>query len=100
MSRKLKLRKTTGLVASLVLAGAAILGSAASAGIGPPRNPVCDQRVANECVTTWQTLGWSSYQDCVSGQQCIECPPNYGYLCPYAGMYDDWAVEPSAARPW
>ena len=99
MSRKLNIRKPTALAASLVLAGAAILGSAASAGIGPPRDPACDARVANECVGTWQTKGWASYQECVSGQQCLECPPNYGYLCYYPGMYD-WATEPTAAKPW
>ena len=100
MARKLRFGKTIGLAASLVLAGAAIVGSAASARIGPPRDPACDQRVANACVSTWQTLGWSTYQDCVSGQQCIECPPNYGYLCPYPGMYDDFVTEPVVAEPW
>lgn len=100
MFKKPDIMRTTALAASLVLAGAAIFGSAASAGIGPPRDPACDQRVANECVSTWQTKGWSSYQDCVGGQQCLECPPNYGYMCAYPGMYDDFATERGTAEPW
>ena len=92
-----KINKSLKLAVSLVFAGAATFASAAGIGGGQPRNPVCDQRVANECVGTWQALGWSSYQTCVSGQQCIECPPNYGYLCPYPGMF---ATEPAAPKPW
>jgi hypothetical protein len=91
------INKSLKLAVSLVFAGAATFASAAGIGGGQPRNPVCDQRVANECVGTWQSLGWHSYQACVSGQQCIECPPNYGYLCPYPGMF---ATTPTAARPW
>lgn len=91
--------KRMALAVSLAFAGAAMFGPAASA-IPPPRDPACDQRVANECVGTWQTKGWSSYQDCVAGQQCLECPPSYGYLCPYPGMYDYYAAEPATTEPW
>ncbi|HYI41242.1 MAG TPA: hypothetical protein VE053_13080 [Allosphingosinicella sp.] len=89
-----KLKRIITLAVSLAFAGAA---SAAGIGGGQPRDPACDQRAANGCVSTWQTLGWPSYQTCVWGQQCIECPPNYGYLCPYPGMY---AAEPKAVKPW
>jgi hypothetical protein len=75
-----KFRKITALAGSLTLAGAAMLATAASARI-PPRDPACDQRVANECVSTWQALGYFDYQHCVGYQQCMQCPPIPGYLC-------------------
>ena len=74
-----RMRKTA-LAASLALAGAAIFATSASARI-PPRDPVCDQRVADECVTTWQSGGYWNYQHCVAFQQCMQCPPIPGYLC-------------------
>ena len=59
---------------------------------------MCDQRVANECVGTWQTKGYPSYQTCVWGQQCIECPPTYGYLCGGPSIY--YGAEKRAPKPW
>ena len=95
------LRKATALAVSLVFASATIFGTAASAkGLGP-RDPVCDQRVINECATEWQALGYAEYQHCVWGQPCLECPPNYGYMC---GIYSypggGWATRRVADKPW
>ncbi|HEY0131509.1 MAG TPA: hypothetical protein VGB57_08890 [Allosphingosinicella sp.] len=92
------MRKTTALAVSLVFASATIFGSAASAGYGPPRDPACDQRAANNCASNWQALGWPNYELCVGGQQCLECPPNYGYLCPNPDIYNEYATEPN--QPW
>jgi hypothetical protein len=86
MFRKLSIRKTTALAASLVLASATI-GSAASAIAGRPRDPACDQRVANECVSNYTTWGYPTYSDCVRLEQCYQCPPNFGYLCGYDPRY-------------
>ncbi|MEA3010474.1 MAG: hypothetical protein QOJ91_2166 [Sphingomonadales bacterium] len=91
-----KLGKKTILAASLALAGGAIFGTAASARI-PPRDPVCDQRVANECVTTWQSLGFWDYDNCVGYQQCMQCPPIPGYMC--GGLFA--ATDPDeGTKPW
>ncbi|MEA3053798.1 MAG: hypothetical protein QOG72_2701 [Sphingomonadales bacterium] len=99
MSRKLNVRKTVGLAVSLVLASAAIFVSTASArGLGP-RDPVCDQRVINACATNWQALGYASQQNCALGQPCIECPPNYGYLCGIYSYPGSYAAEPDADTP-
>jgi hypothetical protein len=93
-----KIRKTMALAVSLVFAGATMFGTAASArGLGP-RDPACDQRVVAACATNWQTLGYPSQQTCEWGQPCIECPPNYGYLCGGPGIY--YAAEKKATRPW
>lgn len=88
-------RKTMALAVSLAFAGAA---SAAGIGGGQPRDPVCDQRVVAACATNWQTLGYPSRQTCEWGQPCVECPPNYGYLCGGPWIYQ--AAEVKAARPW
>jgi hypothetical protein len=90
--------KAIALSGSLALAVAATFATAASARI-PPRDPVCDQRVANECVGTWQAQGYAQYQDCVANEQCLQCPPNYGYLCGYDPRYPfNGAVRPD--QPW
>jgi hypothetical protein len=90
-----KLKKIITLAVSLAFAGAA---SAAGIGGGQPRDPACDQRVDAACATNWQTLGYPNRQTCEWGQPCVECPPNYGYLCGGAGIYH--ATEPKAVRPW
>ncbi|HET9637843.1 MAG TPA: hypothetical protein VFP12_01400 [Allosphingosinicella sp.] len=90
--------KTTALAVSLVFASATMLGTAASAGGLGPRDPVCDQRVIAACATNWQTLGYPNQQTCEWGQPCIECPPNYGYLCGGPGIY--YGTETKAVRPW
>ncbi|MEO7826267.1 MAG: hypothetical protein ABIR60_03930, partial [Allosphingosinicella sp.] len=59
------IRKTTVLAASLVLASATIYSSAALAIAGRPRDPVCDQAVANACTTNYATWGYPTYSDCV-----------------------------------
>jgi hypothetical protein len=100
MSRKLNIRKITALAASLALAGAATFSTAASAQKWQ-RDPVCDQRVTDECATEWQELGYAEYQHCVWGQPCLECPPNYGYMC---GIYSypggGWAAKRTPDTPW
>jgi hypothetical protein len=98
MFRNLDIRKKTALAASLVLAGAAIFSSAASAIPPPVRNPVCDQYMANACITTWQVLGYGNYAHCVAHRQCAECPPWYGYMC---GIGPNYATEPDlGTEPW
>lgn len=83
MISKLGLRKKVALAASLVLASGTILSSAASAAIWPPRDPVCDQQVADACAIFWQDLGYAQASDCTTHQKCYKCPPNYGYMCGY-----------------
>ncbi|MET1111502.1 MAG: hypothetical protein ABWX67_08270 [Allosphingosinicella sp.] len=100
MSRNLKARKRLALATSLALAGATIFSSAASAiGVPPiPRDPACDQRMVNECVGTWQSLGYWSYDHCVGHRQCSECPPWFGYMC---GVGPNYATAPDkGTRPW
>ena len=100
MSRNLNARKRMALATSLVLAGATIFSSAASAiGVPPiPRDPVCEQQQANACVGTWQAQGYWSYDHCVSHRQCEQCPPWYGYMC---GVGPNYATEPDkGTRPW
>jgi len=95
-----KLRKITALAGSLALAGAAAFATAASARI-PPRDPACDQRVANECVSTWQALGYWNYDHCVGHQQCMQCPPIPGYLCGVGPEGYGYATEPDQdPQPW
>jgi hypothetical protein len=92
-----KARKTMALAVSLVFASATMFSTAASA-IPPPRDPACDQRVIAACATNWQTLGYPSQQTCEWGQPCIECPPNYGYLC--GGPWIYYSTETNAPKPW
>lgn len=95
MSWKFNIRKTTALTASLALAGAATVGSTASAG-NLPVNPVCEQRAANTCTGNWQYMGYASYTDCLTHQKCVECPHIYGLPCAGAD-----ATDPDAAtKPW
>jgi hypothetical protein len=100
MSRKLNIRKKTAAASALLFAGAMIFSSSASA-IGKlpgPRDPVCDQQKANECVSTWQTAGYWNYDHCVASRQCQECPPWFGYMC---GVGPNYATEPNkAVRAW
>lgn len=85
MSRKLMLAKTRTLAASLVLAGAAIFSSAASAQY-TWGEPGCYQAVESECTTEWQNWGYRNLQDCQRLEPCYYCL--YGYLCGYS---DYWA---------
>jgi len=97
MSGKFNIRKTMAVAASLVLASV----STASAAVSPDwwsRDPVCDQQMADACVTTWQSMGYGNYEHCVAHRQCTECPPLWGYMCGI-GPYD--ATKPDAGtRPW
>ena len=93
-----KVWKTTGLAVSLTIAVASMFGAAASArGLGP-RDPACDARVVAACATNWQSLGYPNQATCESGQPCIECPPNYGYMCGGPWIYQ--ATEKKAVKPW
>ncbi len=98
MIRNLGLKKKMALATSLVLACATISTSASAVAGWGPRNPVCDQQVADGCVVFWQTLGYPTYADCVRLEQCYQCPPNYGYLCGYDPRYVDRAIKPD--QPW
>ncbi len=89
------MRKQTALWASLAIAGAAILSSAASAIPPRPRDPVCEQNVTNACAVFWQQLGYGSAQQCATVEICMQCPPNYGYLCGVgAAAKPDTGTEP------
>ena len=77
--------KTRALAASLVLAGAAIFGSAASA-TSTWGDPNCSQAVYNECSTEWAAWGYRNVEDCQRLEPCYYCMN--GYLCGYS---DYWA---------
>ncbi len=83
MTRKLFMGRTRALMASLVLAGAAISGTSASAQFGDPE---CGQAVYEECTTEWQAWGYRNVEDCQRLEPCYYC--YYGYLCGYS---DYWA---------
>jgi hypothetical protein len=97
MSKRLNVRKTLALAASLILVGV----STAAAAVPPSwwtRDPVCDQQQADYCVSTWQSLGYWDYDHCVGHRQCQECPPLYGYMC---GVGPDYAAKPDeGTTPW
>lgn len=97
MTRKVgKIRAAT---ASLVLAGAAIFGSASSAqnGVWTPTEE-CHRYVSNGCAANWQRWGYAQESDCVWGQYCLVCMG--GYMCGVLSYEVDWAVKPDAAEAW
>lgn len=74
MSRKLNMRKAAAaLAASLVIAGGAISGTAASAQYSGPMGGCYDQ-ISTMCNSHWQNWGYSSYNDCHSAESCWVCP--------------------------
>ncbi len=79
------LGKTRALAASLVLAGAAMFNTAASAEYYPG-DPDCWQQVISECSTKWQAWGYHNYADCARVEPCMYCMN--GYMC---GWIDYWA---------
>ncbi len=90
-----KTGKVRALAASLVLAGAAIFGTAASAQYGGI-SPECRQEAVTACATMWQAYGYRTYEDCAQYEPCFHCMA--GYMCPF---YDfTYAVRPDAGRPW
>jgi hypothetical protein len=89
MSKKLILGKTRALAASLVLAGAAICNTSASAYYQPPN---CYQQVEEECATEWQAWGYRSYDDCFRLEPCYYCMQYY-----HCGWSDYYA--PGKPRP-
>ncbi len=88
MSRKIG--KVRALAASLVLAGAAILNTSASAYYQNP--PDCFQQVEDECATEWQAWGYRSYDDCFRLEPCYYCMQYY-----HCGWSDYYA--PGKPRP-
>ena len=78
MSRKLLIGKTRTLAASLVLAGAAIFGTAASAQWNDP--PACEE-LESECAANYRAWGYRTYEDCYNHELCYACWG--GYLCGY-----------------
>lgn len=74
MFRKLD-RKTFALAASLVFAGGAISGTAASAHPGQYSyfGPECWAQVASDCTNDQQALGYGSIQVCAQREGCIHC---------------------------
>ncbi len=73
MFRKLN-RKTFGLAASLVLAGGAISGTAASAQNYSGPLGGCWDRTATLCGLNWQAWSYMSYSDCEVAEACYACP--------------------------
>lgn len=92
MSRKLMLGKARALAASLVLAGAAIFSTAASANWTEP--PAC-QDLEAACTANYQAWGYRNYQECYNHVLCYACWG--GYLCGYDPRD---AVKPDTAKPW
>lgn len=90
-----RLGKTRALAAALVLAGAAIFGTAASAQF-QYGDPECRQEAIAGCAANWQAYGYPNYEDCVLVEPCYAC--NAGYMC---GFYDPgWAMKPDTGKPW
>ena len=90
MSRKLMLGRIRALAASLVLAGAAISSTPASADYQTSTN--CWQQVGDECSTEWQAWGYRTYDDCVRIEPCAYCT-NW-YHCGWIDYY-----PPGKPRP-
>ena len=89
-----KLGKARALAASLVLAGAAIFSTAASAQSsrdGPARRQSAPMR------HQWQAYGYPNYADCVLVDAALL--RLHGYIC---GFYPigGWAVKPDTGKPW
>ena len=79
-------RKTFGLAASLVLAGGAICGTAASAQYTGPLGG-CFDRTATLCNLNWQAWSYSSYSECETAEACYACP-DAPINCPAIGWVD------------
>ena len=60
---------------------------------------MCDQQMANACVTTWQSMGYGELRALRRRTaNATECPPLWGYMCGI-GPYD--ATKPDVGtRPW
>lgn len=67
-------KKTFGLVASLVLAGGAIVGTAASAQYASPGPAGCSDGFFSECNSHWQNWGYTTFGDCSETETCELCP--------------------------
>ena len=90
-----KLGKARALAASLVLAGAAIFNTAASAQWDSPN---CWYEVEDQCATEWQNWGYRTLADCERLEPCYVCL--YGYLCGYDDRWDYTSVNIDAVKPW
>lgn len=80
-------RRTLGLVASLVLAGGAISGTAASAQYGGSGSG-CWNAVVSECSWYWNEWGYGSNWECSQMEPCLVCPDAGGHSCPVVSWLD------------
>src|SRR5688572_9879179 len=80
-----KSRKTLGLAASLMLAGAAIFSTAASAQYG---GQGCWEQVQSQCTTQYQAWGYGTEQQCAQQAPCLYCPRD-GHDCFEIDWFDD-----------
>ncbi len=91
----MKFGKTRALAASLVLAGAAIFGTAASAQYTPSGE--CWDNVVALCNANYQAWGYRTSSDCSQHEWCYFCAG--GYLCGYDPRDYYTAVNLDAVRP-
>ena len=96
MTRKLMMGKTRALAASLVLAGSAIFGTAASAQYTPSGE--CWDNVVALCDANYQAWGYRTSADCSQHEWCYFCAG--GYLCGYDPRDYYTAAKPDTGRPW
>lgn len=89
MFRKLN-RKTFGLAGSLVLAGGAISGTAASAQYTGPMGG-CSIEMSSQCDSHWQNWGYTSHSECYHAESCYACPDSNSQ-CPSIDYLDDNVV--------
>jgi hypothetical protein len=92
MFRKLN-RKTFGLAASLVLAGGAIVGTAASAQYASPPPAGCSDLFFSECNSHWENWGYTSHWDCTVTETCQLCPDTDNINCPAINWIDNNEVS-------
>jgi len=91
MFRKLN-RKTFGLAASLVLAGGAISGTAASAQYYDGPLGGCWDQISSMCNLHWQAWSYMSYAECETAESCYACPDSTSN-CPAINWLDNNEVS-------
>lgn len=96
MFRKIN-RKTLGLAASLVLAGGAISGTAASAQNYSGPLGGCYDQISTLCNSHWQNWDYSGYADCHQAESCWACP-DAPTNCPTTDWLDDNPIGRHAAH--
>ncbi|MGA9582052.1 MAG: hypothetical protein WBR13_08805 [Allosphingosinicella sp.] len=94
MKRKLLIGKARALAASLVLAGAAISGTSASAQWTEP--PACEDLEA-ECAANYLARNYLTPEECYRHLLCYSCWG--GYMC--GADPGHWgATKPDTGKPW